>query len=148
MVTPTKPRKDFTLPAASRIKSKKVMDRLFEKGTGLWQSPFRMVFTTIPYNEEQPVRMAVSAPKRKMKKAVDRNRMKRLMREAFRLNKQPILDYCRQQQIGLAILFISQCNTQVSFRKTEDKIIILLRRLTTENAPTAKLPDDRNDQVL
>ncbi|HOS48302.1 MAG TPA: ribonuclease P protein component, partial [Bacteroidia bacterium] len=110
--------------------------------------PFRMVFTTIPYYEEHPVRVGVSAPKRKMKKAVDRNRMKRLMREAFRLNKQPILDYCRQHQVGLAILFISQCNTLVSFRKTEDKIIILLRRLTTENAPTAKLTDDRNDQVL
>ena len=148
MVSPIKPHKQFSLPASARIKSKKVMDRLFEKGSGLWQSPFRMVFSTIPYNEEQPVKVAVSAPKRKMKKAVDRNRMKRLMREAFRLNKQPILDFCRQHQTGFAILFISQCNTLLSFRKTEEKIIILLRRLTTENAPTAKLTDDRNDQVL
>ena len=148
MVIHPQPQNDFRLPASSRIKSKKLMDRLFEKGTGLWQSPFRMVFTTTPYNTEQPVKMAVSAPKRKMKKATDRNRMKRLMREAYRLNKQPILNYCHEHQTGFAILFISQCNTLISYRKTEEKIIILLRRLTTENAPTAKLSDDRNDQVL
>jgi ribonuclease P protein component len=128
-----KPQKN-TLPAASRIKSKKLFDRLFEKGEAIYQAPIRLVFLPIPFNMEEPVKLGVSAPKRRMKRAVDRNRMKRLMREAFRLNKEKLIEHCHKHQKGYAILFISQCNTLPDYSKTEEKIILLLRRLISTHA--------------
>lgn len=128
----------FGLPADERIKSLKLFDQLFESGESHWQSPFRMLVVEIPYDEAFPVQVGVAVPKRKMKKAVLRNRQKRLMREAYRLQKLPLTTFCRTQKKGMAVLFVAQCNTPLTFAKTEEKIILLLRRLTKLNATPAE----------
>ena len=128
---------DFTLPASMRMKSKKSFDLLFEKGKRHWVSPFEAVALEVPYDESTPLQVGFVAPKRKLKRAHDRNRMKRLMRESFRLNKVELLNCCLMQQKGLIILFISQCNTPVNYSKTQEKIKLLLQRLTVEHAQSA-----------
>lgn len=120
-----------------RLKSKKSFDLLFEKGKRHWASPFEAIALEVPFNESYPLQIGFVAPKRKLKKASDRNRMKRLMRESFRLNKSDLLNCCLMQQKGLIILFISQCNSLVEFPKTQEKIKLLLQRLTVEHAQTA-----------
>lgn len=127
-----------SLPGTERIKSLKLFDQLFESGASHWQSPFRMLVVEIPFDEKNPVQVGVSVPKRKMKKAVLRNRQKRLMRECYRLNKSDILSSCREQKKGMAVLFVAQCNTPLTFAKTQEKIILLLRRLTKSNATPAE----------
>jgi ribonuclease P protein component len=126
---------DQKLPAAERLKQKKLFDLLFESGKSFRSHPLKMVYREIVFNEEHPVRIAVIVPKRWMKAAHDRNRQKRLLREAYRLNKSGVTEICRKQQKGLAIVFMAQCKTPLSYSETEGKIILLLQRLRGVYAP-------------
>ncbi len=78
--------KNNSLPKNKIIKSKKTIDRLFQEGNSLHKYPIRLVFS-IEKNESKGYKTAFFVPKKKFKKAVDRNRIKRLMREAFRLQQ-------------------------------------------------------------
>jgi ribonuclease P protein component len=120
---------DQKLPAAERIKQKKLFDLLFDQGKNLRLPPFRLIYREIPWDEKHPVRIAVIVPRRWMKHAVDRNRQKRLMRESYRLNKTGLVNLCSEQKKGLAIVFMIQCKTPLTYKETEDKIILLLQRL-------------------
>ena len=128
----------FKLPAKERIKSRSLFDLLFESGKGLRQHPIRMVWLSSPFNPKNPVRIAVGVPKKNMRKAVHRNRMKRLMREAYRLNKAPLIELASKQQKGFSIMFIAQVNAPLEFAETQEKIILLLQRLITLHAQPSK----------
>ena len=131
-----------------RLKGVKSFDLLFEKGKRHWASPFEAIVLEVAYDEMAPLKVGFAAPKRKLKKATDRNRMKRLMRESFRLNKSSLVNLCNEQKRGLLLLFISQCNSIVEFPKTQEKIKLLLQRLISEYAKTARPADDSPNQVL
>ncbi len=64
--------------------------------------------------------------------------MKRLMREAYRLNKTAIVALAHQRKQGYILLFIAQVSTPMSFAETQEKIILLLQRLITLHALPAE----------
>src|SRR5690554_6622772 len=78
-----------TLSKEERLCSKRSIDGLFAKGSSFVLYPFRFVVLQSP--DEQPAKILFSVSKRKFRKAVDRNWIKRRMREAYRLNKNFIL---------------------------------------------------------
>ena len=82
---------DYRLTKAERLNSKVVIDRLFSGGNGTMSMfPLRVVWMVTqrqPEEQVPPVRMLVSVPKKRFRHAVDRNHMKRQVREAFRLHK-------------------------------------------------------------
>ncbi|MEP7263241.1 MAG: ribonuclease P protein component [Bacteroidota bacterium] len=118
-----------SFPAFERIKSRRIFDALFLHGTALKQYPIQMIWMEVPYNAASPVKIAVSAPKRFMRNAVDRNRMKRMVRESYRINKHPLQQTLTAANKSLVLLFIVQSKTQLSFTETQEKIILLLQRL-------------------
>ncbi len=79
---------DYTFKGGERLKSRKLIGELFEKGQSFGQYPLRLVWIeTDNPRSEFPVQMAISVPKRRFKHAVTRNLLKRRIREAYRLRK-------------------------------------------------------------
>ena len=78
----------YTLGAGERLKRRQHIEALFREGKALSVFPLRLIWKFVPLGDEAfPLLAGFSAPKKKFKKAVDRNRVKRLLREAWRLNK-------------------------------------------------------------
>ncbi len=78
----------YTFSRAERLKSRKIIAELFRRGQTFGQYPLRLFWLPLPQDRmDAPVQAAFSVPRRKFKRAVDRNRIKRQMREAYRLQK-------------------------------------------------------------
>jgi len=97
-----------TFSKEERLCSKKLIDQLFHRGSSFIVYPFRYVFQPIestgtPY----PVQAIISVSKRRFKRAHDRNRIKRLMREVYRLQKSELL-YTQINQSSLNLLLAIQ----------------------------------------
>jgi ribonuclease P protein component len=77
----------FTLGKQERLKSRKLIGRLYAEGNSVKAFPLRMMYLQTLHTSNFPAQVGVSVAKRNFKKAPDRNRLKRLMRETYRLQK-------------------------------------------------------------
>lgn len=126
-----KGRGDRKFPKKERLSSKKLIEELFEKGSSFYLHPFRMLYNKsdeLAQNQDYP-RLLITVPKRNFKKAVDRNRIRRQIREAYRIHKKAIFSEIGPENIPthMAILFTSK--EKLSFKKLEEKLILILKRL-------------------
>lgn len=78
--------KRFSLKQRERLKHKKLIDALFGQGTARRFPPIRVIYlhSPVPLSSHQ---VLFSVPKKRVKRATDRNKLKRRMREAYRLNR-------------------------------------------------------------
>lgn len=83
---------NFSFNNKEKLKSKKLIDSLFSNGQSVSAFPLRLVFMSTHFDDGLLFKTGVSVSKRHFKRAVDRNRIKRLMREAFRLHKAQYFD--------------------------------------------------------
>jgi ribonuclease P protein component len=114
-----------TYPKQEKLKSKKLIDTLFIEGRSVKSFPLRMVFieTPLPYPEIN-IQAGVSVSKRNHKLAVTRNRIKRLMREAYRTHKN-IID---TKGTTFAVLMIYTGRDVIAYEEMERAMIKLLKR--------------------
>ncbi|OUS01599.1 ribonuclease P protein component [Flavobacteriales bacterium 33_180_T64] len=77
----------FSYPKKEKLKSQKLIEQLFSEGKSVSAYPLRMVYLKTEFVEDTQFKTGVSVSKRNFKKAVDRIQIKRLLREAYRLNK-------------------------------------------------------------
>lgn len=81
---------------------------------------------------EAPLQAGFGASSRNFKKAVDRNRIKRLSREAYRLQKQPLFDRLKEKGLSLAVFFIYTGKELPDYRTVTEKIGVALQKLIRE----------------
>jgi ribonuclease P protein component len=117
-----------TFSKKERISSRKLLTELFEKGNSVHHYPIRMVWMEIEKKDGILAKIAVSVPKKNIKKAVDRNRIKRLMRESYRQNKYLLQNYCTLKDKTLAILFVYTSKVLPDYEEAQAKIILSLKR--------------------
>lgn len=119
----------YTLRNDGRIKSRKGIRELFDAGRSFSVFPFRVIWLVADENDGSPVKILVSVARKKWKRAVDRNRIKRLIREAYRLNSHILSDVMktRGKQVSVALIFIGE--KMPVYKLTEEKIILILQRL-------------------
>ena len=117
-----------TFNKQERIVSKKLIEQLFSKGSSFSISAFPLrivVMETARVADDVPIQVLVSVSKRHFKHAVDRNRVKRQIREAYRHHKQILTDKVQQQQT-LAIAFIWLADGLHESATVEKSVRILL----------------------
>ncbi|MEH6704127.1 MAG: ribonuclease P protein component [Galbibacter orientalis] len=94
---------DQSFPSKEKLKSATLISQLFAEGDSVSKYPIRLVFTKL--EDEVKIKAGVSVSKRSFKKAVDRNRIKRLLREAYRLNKHLFFDTVEGDSYGFMFLY-------------------------------------------
>lgn len=117
-----------------RLCNKRLLNSLFHSGSSFLLYPFRVTF--LP--SQEPVHTAqvvLSVPKRRFKRAVDRNLLKRRMREAYRLNKFEFLYRFLQEQSVHLLLSVQYIGKEIhDYHFIEKKLIAVLLRLKDEYA--------------
>lgn len=78
----------YTFRKEERLCSRKHLDLLFKNGSSFLLYPFRISYLFIDEGAHVPAQVVINVPKKRYKRAVDRNLLKRRIREAYRLNKQ------------------------------------------------------------
>lgn len=125
----------FSFPKKEKLTSKTIIDRLFKNGESRFKYPFRILFLyTESYTEDFP-QVVISVSKRSFKRAVDRNRIKRLIREAYRLQKNDLLALFPQKPSYIAILYTAKEEIQLEELK---KKLYLIIKLTQSDNTSAK----------
>ncbi|HUR67440.1 MAG TPA: ribonuclease P protein component [Chitinophagaceae bacterium] len=94
--------KKFTLGKTERLKSRKAIDDLFEKGQSFTVPPLRVIYLI---TQSGGLQFAVGVSARHFKKAVDRNTIKRKIREAYRLQKIPLQELLQAHEKGMNVFF-------------------------------------------
>jgi ribonuclease P protein component len=127
-------RKQFTLGKEERLKSRKQIENLFDKGKSFVVAPFRIYFiinSEVPIQKgESGLKFGVGVSAKNFKKAVDRNRIKRLTREAWRLQKNDLKEKVGETQRQLNVFFIYTGRELPDFTTVKDKAAIALKKLS------------------
>ena len=117
----------FTFKKQEKLKSKKLIQQLFEQGNTLFQFPLQLVYLKIDHTSDYTVQAGFSVPKKKFKRAVDRNRIKRLMREAYRKHKHTLYQNNKEKYVLMCIYTDEKEHKYVDI---EEKMILLLKKLS------------------
>ena len=130
-----------TLHKVERLDKKKIIEKMFAGGSRSFSVfPLRVVY--LPVEElEADASILISVSKRRFKRAVKRNRVKRQIREAYRVNKHELLNILVERKCRLAIAFIYLSDQLVESSIIEDRMSIALVRITEKMAaPNTDMP--------
>lgn len=121
--------KRYGLSRSERLKSRKQIDRLFEEGKAISFFPVRAIYSFCRDNENGGLQIGVTASKKNFKKAADRNRIKRLLREAYRLQKEELALQLKETGFTGNVFFIFTDKTLPTFQTVMTSMGQCLQRL-------------------
>ena len=119
----------FTLEKSERLCAAKQIDSLFSKGTSFFSYPFKVIWIKADLEQDSPAKVLFAVSKKKLKLSSQRNNIKRIMRESFRLNKFDLYDplNARNEQILLGLIYVGK--QKISFHEMNNKIKEIINRL-------------------
>jgi ribonuclease P protein component len=127
----------LTFSKNERLSSLKEIDHLFKEGKSVTSAPIRLIWLESDAREitTPPIRVMFAAPKKKFAKAVDRNRIKRLMRESYRLEKNQLFEKIgAHQAYAMALMFTG--NELPDFSTIQKALAHTLERWLKKITPT------------
>jgi ribonuclease P protein component len=123
-----------TFTKDERLCKKILIKKLFDDGEKRYFYPFRITLLKCRIPSEYPVQLLISVPKTLFRNAVDRNRIKRLIREAYRKNKYVLYDSLEERNEQMLICIQYTPKEILPSQLIQEKIIVLLQRLKEQNA--------------
>lgn len=125
--------KKFTLGKQERLKSRKLIDQLFKEGRSFTVFPYRIFYLFQPAQSHGTsnglLQFGVGVSTRNFKHAADRNRIKRVTREAYRLQKIPFQELLQSKQLPVAFFLIYTGKELPAYAVVSEKIAVILNRL-------------------
>ena len=119
----------FKYPKKEKLTSKILISKLFEDSQQIYKYPLKLLWINTELPANVPVQSTISVSKRRFKKAVTRNLLKRRMREAFRLNKNDLYNQLSVDNRQIAVMIIYQSNEILPYSTIEKSIINLFSEL-------------------
>ena len=120
--------KQFTLNKTERLKRRKIIEQLFSEGRAVTAFPIRVQYKMVD-QLAVPLQAGFSVSSRNFKRAVDRNRIKRLMREAYRLQKLPLEQALQTKEQQLALFLIYTGKELPPYALVKEKVEVVLKKL-------------------
>ena len=118
-------------PKIEKLKRTKDIDGLFNGGKSIHETPIRAIYKKKEDSSKVSLSVGVSVPKKLIKLAVDRNLLKRRMREAYRLNNQQLKQTLLTSETQLNVMFVYGSKQILSYIEIEDKIKVILNRFNS-----------------
>ena len=125
--------KQFTLGKKERLKSHKRIDQLFSEGKSFSITPFKIYYLISLYSvlhSPSNLQFGAGVSAKNFKKAVDRNRIKRLIKESYRLQKIELQKNLKKKGIQLNVFFIYTNKELPAFNTVREKVNVILQKLT------------------
>jgi ribonuclease P protein component len=119
----------FTLGIEEKLKSKQLIKELFEKGNRVKSFPFQLIYLKKEHSSVFPIKVGFTVPKRSVKLAVNRNRIKRMMREVYRKNKHAFAENLKEQYI---FMFIYMTKDELEYEELEKSILKVCHKFSTK----------------
>ncbi len=117
---------DFSFSKNEKLKSKKQIELLFKEGNSVSVYPIKLIYIALKDTKDsQLAKIGVTVPKRVFKSAVQRNRIKRVLRECYRLNKHIIFNNIEG---NFALLFLYLGKEMPAYDKVEKAMIATLQK--------------------
>ena len=127
----------FTFSKEERLCSRQLIDRLYNEGHRMMAYPSSVQWMIVTdLSNHTPCQVLIVAPKRKFHHAVDRNRVRRLTRECYRLRKQHLYDFLNVHGISIVFSMVYIHNEIMSFEQLGHKMDKLLEQLEKEITAT------------
>lgn len=132
---------DFSFKKAEKLKSHKLIEQMFQrKGQSFGMFPLRLIYLELKESDNEfPIQFTLSVPKRAFPKAVHRNRIGRLIRESWRLNKHLLYEKLEGQNRQFAFMVLYTGKETFEFEKIEESMKRMIKRFIKKelkNKPT------------
>ena len=118
-----------TFPKEERLHGRTTVAEVFSKGKRFQLDPYRIVWRTRAQDDLPSIRFGISVSKKISKKAVERNRIKRCNREAYRAVKQSFIEELLAQNKQIDLFLVYSGSIETSSEVLKEKIILILNRL-------------------
>ena len=142
----------FKFPKEERLRHRSLVDGIFHKGKSFFEFPFRVFWRVMSredleknFSREVPqgigrVQLLVTVPKKKRRKAVDRVKMRRRIREAYRLNKHMLLEAVdsRPDISTLSVAIIYSYDKNLEYKIVEEKVKVLMEKVIRKIDPPSQ----------
>lgn len=122
---------DYRFPKKEKLKSRKLIEQLFAEGESVSKFPLKLFYIPASFEEDVKIKATVSVSKRNFRSAVSRNHIKRLMREAYRLNKYIAAENIESQY---AFIFLYLSKEKPTFELIEKKMQTLLKEFADKES--------------
>lgn len=119
----------YTFSKEEKLKSRKLIGRIFEEGHVVKAYPIRIQFIFHDYDNLPTAQAGFSVPKRNFKLAVDRNRIKRQLKEVYRLHKADLINLLERRDKKMSLMIICTTKEKLPYETLEKLILKAIAKI-------------------